>query len=102
MPLLQFETGGQSGGMRGGDYCVTDRYEHYVLTAKMFALAAYRLMKDGAALAKKIKAENPPRMTPDEWRTMKAGLSTVRSKEMQPIPWFGPTIDEPEPPKKQQ
>lgn len=93
MPLLQFQTGGQKGAIHGVDYEVTDPYEHYILTAKMFALAAYRLMKDDAALAKQIRADNPPRMTTEEWRQMKEAMKTVKTREITPIPSFGPKTE---------
>ena len=38
-----------------------DRYEAYVLTAKIFALSAYRMLKDGAEVTKRTKQEYHPR-----------------------------------------
>lgn len=60
MPVLTFRTGGVTGGLHQSDFKVVDEDEAYILTAKIFAVGAYRLLKDGAALAKKIKAEYHP------------------------------------------
>ena len=43
------------------DFDIVDEEEAYVLTAKMFALSAYRMLKDGAAVAKRTKREYHPR-----------------------------------------
>ena len=59
-PVLTFHTGGVTGGLHQSDFTVVDEDEAYVLTAKIFALTAYRLLKDGAALGKKIKAAYKP------------------------------------------
>ncbi|MCR5291111.1 MAG: amidohydrolase [Treponema sp.] len=59
-PVLTFNTGGITGGLHQADFAVVDEEEAYVLTAKLFALIAYRLLKNGAALGKKIKAAYKP------------------------------------------
>ena len=61
MPVLTFRTGGVGGGLHQSDFQVVDEDEAYVLAAKIFAISAYRLLKDGASLAKKLKAEYKPR-----------------------------------------
>lgn len=60
MPVLTFQTGGVSGGLHQSDFKVIDEDEAYILTAKIFAVSAYRLLKDGAKLARKIKEEYQP------------------------------------------
>lgn len=55
MPVLTFNTGGVSGGLHQSEFAVYDEEEAYILTAKIFALGAYRMLKDGAALAKEVK-----------------------------------------------
>lgn len=60
MPVYTFRTGGMSGGTHQSDFAIVDEEKAYVLTAKIFALSAYRLLKDGAALAKKLKAAYTP------------------------------------------
>ena len=41
--------------------CVVDEEEAYVLTAKIFALSAYRMLKNGAEVTKRTKQEYHPR-----------------------------------------
>ena len=60
MPVLTFHTGGVSGGLHQSNFEVYDEDEAYILTAKIFALGAYRMLKNGAALAKKVKDEYKP------------------------------------------
>ena len=60
LPVLTFRTGGVTGGLHRSDFEVVDEEEAYVLTAKLFALSAYRLLKDGAAAGKKLKADYKP------------------------------------------
>ncbi len=60
LPVLQFQTGGITGGLHQADFELVDEDESYILTAKIFALSAYRLLKDGASLAKKVKSEYKP------------------------------------------
>ncbi len=60
LPVLTFHTGGVSGGLHQTDFSVDDEEEAYVLTAKLFALSAYRLLRNGAALGKKIKQAYKP------------------------------------------
>lgn len=60
MPVLTFHTGGASGGLHQAAFAIEDEEEAYILTAKAFALSTYRLLKDGAELAKQIKADYHP------------------------------------------
>lgn len=61
MPVLTFRTGGVTGGLHQSDFEVIDKEEAYLLTAKIFAISTYRLLKDGAGVAKKLKEEYRPR-----------------------------------------
>ena len=54
MPVLNFTFGGSTGDLHSKDYKVSDPNAAHILPAKMMALLAYRLLKDGAAEAKKI------------------------------------------------
>jgi amidohydrolase len=54
LPVLTFRTGGITGGLHQDNFDVVDEDTAYILTAKMFAISTYRLLKDGAALAKSI------------------------------------------------
>ena len=62
LPVYTFHTGGMAGGAHQSDFAIVDEEEAYVLTAKIFAISAYRLLKDRAALAKRLKADYQPRL----------------------------------------
>ena len=61
MPVYSFNTSGVTGGLHQTDFTVVDEDEAYLLTAKIFAISAYHMLKDGAALAKSLKAQYKPR-----------------------------------------
>ena len=63
MPCLPFKTGGVRGGLHSSAFEVTDEDEAYVLTAKLFALHAYALLRDGAGLAGQICRDYRPIFT---------------------------------------
>ena len=63
MPVLQFRTGGFTGVTHGADFTVVDEETYYMLTAKMFALATYRLLKDKAKCAEGIVNNYHPKLT---------------------------------------
>lgn len=60
LPVLTFNTGGVSGRLHQTDFFVDDEEKAYILTAKIFALTAYRILKDGAKLGKKLKQDYKP------------------------------------------
>lgn len=61
MPVLTFRTGGIVGNLHESAFDVVDEEEAYILTAKIFAVSAYRLLKDGAKVAKRLKEEYHPK-----------------------------------------
>lgn len=61
MPVVGFRTGGMVGGMHQADFDIVDEEEAYIASAKAFALIAYRLLKDGAALGKEIRDGYTPK-----------------------------------------
>lgn len=67
LPLYQFNTGGYTGQLHNSNIRVTDEQLAYLETAKIFALTAYRLLKDGAAAAKKVSADFTPTLTKEEY-----------------------------------
>ncbi|MGI6200604.1 MAG: amidohydrolase [Christensenellales bacterium] len=67
MPVLQFNTGHALGHGHGVDYDPGDEDEAYVLTAKIFALTAYNLLRDGAAEARAVMDSYTPPMTKDQY-----------------------------------
>lgn len=66
MPVITFHTGGMEGGLHQTDFDISDKEEAYVLTAKIFALSAYRLLKDGAVTAKRLVEGYKPRFAGKE------------------------------------
>jgi amidohydrolase len=60
MPVFTFRTGGVRGGFHQTDFEIVDENEAYVTTAKIFALAAYRLLRNGAAGARRAVSEYQP------------------------------------------
>ncbi len=61
MPVYTFRTGGIQGGLHQADFAVTDEDLAYIAAAKIFALTAFYLLKDGARRAKELKAAYRPR-----------------------------------------
>lgn len=60
MPVYTFRTGGITGSHHQSDFDVIDREETYILTAKIFAVSAYRLLKEKAALARREREAYRP------------------------------------------
>jgi amidohydrolase len=67
LPVLKFETGGVKGALHSEDFNVVDEEVSYIVTAKIMALTAYRLLKEKASEAKKIKDEFKPKFTIKEY-----------------------------------
>ena len=68
MPVMNFTFGGSTGALHSADYAVTDPVVAHIVPAKMMALLAYRLLKDGAAGAKEFIAEYESVMTKEEYK----------------------------------
>ena len=54
MPVVTFYTGGIKGGLHEVEFDIIDEEEAYIITAKIFALSAYRLLKDKGAKGREI------------------------------------------------
>jgi metal-dependent amidase/aminoacylase/carboxypeptidase family protein len=67
MPVLNFTSGGYRGGLHQADFEITDPYKAYILPAKMMALTAYKLLENGGAAAKRIKASFRPALTKEAY-----------------------------------
>ena len=89
MPLVHFATGGYVGSLHNPGIRVEDEYLAYVVTAKIFALTAYRLMKDGAAKAKENIADYKPNMTKEEYLAYMESMLTTEVVEPTPLPIVG-------------
>ncbi|OOM78515.1 putative hydrolase YxeP [Clostridium puniceum] len=68
MPTLKFATGGVEGGLHSEYFKVVNEEIAYIVTAKIMALTAYRLLKEKAIKAKQIKAEFNPKFTIEEYK----------------------------------
>lgn len=86
MPLVHFVSGGVSGTLHGKDFAVEDEYMAYVVTAKIFALTAYRLMKNGAAAAEENIRDYTPVMTKAEYLEFMDSMQTIEVVEPTPLP----------------
>lgn len=60
LPVYTFNTGGAAGDLHQTDFEIVDEDKAYLQTAKIFAISAYRLLKDGAEYAKRLKKEHKP------------------------------------------
>lgn len=66
-PVYTFHTGGIRGNFHSAEFEVADEELAYIQTAKVFALGAYRFLRDGAREAKKIVAAYEPKYTKEEY-----------------------------------
>lgn len=66
-PVLNFQTGGKVSGLHSVDFDIVDEELAYVVTAKIFALSAYRMLRDGATAARKVVEEYRPLLTKEEY-----------------------------------
>lgn len=66
-PVLTFNTGGKVNGLHTVDFDIVDEELAYIVTAKIFALSAYRLLRNGAIKAKEIVKNYHPVFTKEEY-----------------------------------
>ncbi|MDU4962434.1 MAG: amidohydrolase [Sporomusaceae bacterium] len=66
-PVIRFQTGGVSGGLHTVDFRMEDEELAYIATAKIFALTAYALLKNGAAGARRIRDAYKPLFTKEQY-----------------------------------
>lgn len=60
-PVYMFKTGGVTGDLQQADFSVVDEETAYIITAKIFALTAYGLLKNGAVRGKELAQNYKPR-----------------------------------------
>jgi hypothetical protein len=60
-PVITFHTGGISGGLHQVDFAIVDEERAYLDTAKIFALSAYRLLRNQAQTARRLVDSYEPR-----------------------------------------
>lgn len=85
-PVYQFNTGGYTGALHQKDNHPEDEYLAYVVTAKVFALSAYKLLKDKAVQAKEIVFNHTPLLTKQEYIDYMQSNNSVESIPMAPLP----------------
>ena len=87
-PLIQFGTGGFTGMMHNPDVAVVDEYLAYVVPAKIFALSAYKFLKDDAKRAKEHIAGYKPQMNKEQYvEFMESCWSRKRSRKLPCPSW---------------
>ncbi|MGN1181265.1 MAG: amidohydrolase [Suilimivivens sp.] len=60
MPVYTFRTGGVTGDMHQADFDIIDEEEAYIETAKIFAITAYRLLKENAKRGRELTENYHP------------------------------------------
>ena len=93
MPLQHFCTGGYEGHFHNPDVRVVDEYLAYVMPAKIFALTAYRLMRDNAKMARENIASYKPLMTKEEYIAFMDSMQTTQVVEPEPLPVMGDDME---------
>lgn len=86
LPVYQFNTGGYTGALHQKDNHPEDEYLAYVVTAKVFALAAYKLLKNGAEEAKNIVRSHSAALTRQEYIEYMESHTSTESIPMSPLP----------------
>ena len=86
MPTIQFGTGGFKGVLHNPDVMPTDEYLAYVMTAKVFALAGYKLLKNGGTYAKAMIDSYKALMTKEEYIAYMDSMMSSEKIEMNPLP----------------
>jgi amidohydrolase len=67
MPVLHVTSGGYEGNLHGADFRITDPDTAILAPAKIHALTAYHLLKDGAREALRLRKEFQPVMSKTEY-----------------------------------
>ncbi len=66
-PVISFRTGGMKDQLHSESFDILDEELAYIVTAKIFALSAYALLKNGAEEARKIIQEYKPVFSKDQY-----------------------------------
>ncbi len=67
MPVLHLTSGGYAGSLHGADFRITDPETAILVPAKIHALTVYRLLKDGAKEALRLRSEFVPVLAKKEY-----------------------------------
>ena len=86
MPLLQFNTGGFRGALHTPDVELDDIDDAYVIPAKVFALTAYKLLKNGGDRAEAIIESFEAVLTKEQYIDLMESMLSVENIPMEPLP----------------
>ena len=79
-PVFTFNTGGASGsGLHSVDFDIDDEELAYIVTAKIFALTAYRFLKGGAEAARRLVDDYKPVFTKQEYIDFMESMISVKT-----------------------
>ena len=67
LPIVNFTFKGFEGKLHGADFKITDPEKAYILPAKLLALTAYKLLRNGGEKAKEIKNSYTPFFDKDSY-----------------------------------
>ncbi len=85
LPLLQFNTGGYSCELHNKQTHPVDEYLAYVVTAKIFALTAYKLLKNKADYGNALIKSCRPAMTKEQYLHYMEAHNETRTIPMEPV-----------------
>ncbi|WP_276851534.1 amidohydrolase [Enterocloster lavalensis] len=85
LPLLQFNTGGYSHELHNKEMHPTDEYLAYVVTAKVFALTAYHLLKHKGGYAGALMESHEAVLTKEAYIQYMERHNRVETIQMEPI-----------------
>lgn len=85
MPLLQFHTGGYEGALHDKRLHPVDEELAYVIPAKIFALTAYKLLKNKGEYARALLESYSPTLTREQYIEYMESHKAVETVPMTPI-----------------
>lgn len=85
MPLLQFKTGGFHGVLHNANMQPVNEELAYVITAKMFALSVYHLLKNDGKAAKDMAASFQPKFTKATYTEYMSSVMKTETIDMHPM-----------------
>ncbi|MFR5600944.1 MAG: amidohydrolase [Lachnospiraceae bacterium] len=86
MPTVQFGTGGFKGIFHNPNLEVEDEYLAYVMPAKVFALASYKLLKNGGSYAQAMIDSFEALMTKEEYIAYMDSMMSKENIPLNPLP----------------
>ncbi|MDD7319278.1 MAG: amidohydrolase [Eubacteriales bacterium] len=86
MPLLQFNTGGFRGALHTPDLQEDDLDDAYVIPAKVFALIAYKLLKNGGDRARAIIDSFEAILTKEKYIKLMESMLTTENIPIKQLP----------------